>query len=300
MIVGPGDDAGVYLLDGDTAIVETVDVIAPVVDDPFTFGAISATNSLSDIYAMGGSPLTALAILGFPSCIYEPSLIKEIIAGASLKLKEAGVSLIGGHSIEDQELKLGLSITGLIKKDKILYLKGARPEDILILTKPLGIGILTTALKGGRLHQDELKEAIEWMLTLNDLSSKTAVESGAHAATDISGFGLLGHAYNMVKDSEIDFFISSDSIPVLPRVTEMIDAGMVPEGAYNNLRFLEGKVLFPDGFPEETLLTLSDPQTSGGLLIALPQDSIKTFERNKVSFFIIGKAGKGDGKIRIS
>ncbi|MBI5198937.1 MAG: selenide, water dikinase SelD [Nitrospirae bacterium] len=300
VIVGPGDDAGVYLLDDDTAVVETVDVITPVVDDPFTFGAISATNSLSDVYAMGGRPLTAMAILGFPSCDYGPEIIKEILHGAVNKLREAGVVLMGGHSIEDQELKFGLSVTGVIKKERILRIQGAIPGDILILTKPLGIGILTTALKGRKLEEDELKKVIELMLTLNDRASKSALNAKAHAMTDITGFGLLGHSYNMVRDSEIDFNLSFDSIPILPRVREMIDSGMVPEGAYNNLKFLKEKVSFPDRFSEENKLILFDPQTSGGLLIAIPQESLRIFEKESISFSVIGKVEKGKGRIRVS
>lgn len=300
MIVGPGDDAGVYSLDDDTALVETVDVITPVVDDPFTFGAISATNSLSDIYAMGGRPLTAMAILGFPSCDYGPEVIKEILNGAVNKLREAGVSLMGGHSIEDQELKFGLSVTGVIKKERILRIQGAIPGDILILTKPLGIGILTTALKGRKLEDNELKKVIELMLTLNDRASKSALDANTHAMTDITGFGLLGHAYNMVKDSDIDFHLSFDSIPILPRVMDMVDSGMVPEGAYNNLKFLKEKVSFPDRFSEENQLILFDPQTSGGLLIAMPQESWRIFEKESISSSVIGKVEKGKGRIRVS
>ena len=300
MIVGPGDDAGVYSLDDDTALVETVDVITPVVDDPFTFGAISATNSLSDIYAMGGRPLTAMAILGFPSCDYGPEVIKEILNGAVNKLREAGVSLMGGHSIEDQELKFGLSVTGVIKKERILRIQGAIPGDILILTKPLGIGILTTALKGRKLEDNELKKVIELMLTLNDRASKSALDANTHAMTDITGFGLLGHAYNIVKDSDIDFHLSFDSIPILPRVMDMVDSGMVPEGAYNNLKFLKEKVSFPDRFSEENQLILFDPQTSGGLLIAMPQESLRIFEKESISSSVIGKVEKGKGRIRVS
>jgi selenide,water dikinase len=300
VIVGPGDDAGVYSLNANTTLVETVDVITPVVDDPFTFGAISATNSLSDIYAMGGSPITALAILGFPSCDYDPEVIKEILHGAVSKLREAGVSLMGGHSIEDQELKFGLSVTGVIKKDRILRIQGAMPGDILVLTKPIGIGILTTALKGGRLREDEIKDVITLMLTLNDRASKAAINANAHAVTDITGFGLLGHAYNMVKNPKIDFYFSFNSIPILPRVTEMVDKGMVPEGAYNNLKSLKGNVLFPDRFSEENQLILSDPQTSGGLLMAIPEESLGIFEEGSIPFYVIGKVEKGKGKIRIS
>ena len=299
VIVGPGDDAGVYLLYADTALVETVDVITPVVDDPFTFGAISVTNSLSDIYAMGGTPLTAMAILGFPSCDYGPEVIKEILHGAVKKLGEAEVVLIGGHSIEDQELKFGLSVTGVIKKDRILRTQGAVPGDILIITKPLGIGILTTALKGRKISEDELKEVIELMLTLNDRASKSALDANAHAMTDITGFGLLGHAYNMVKDSAVDFNLSFDSIPILPRVMDMIDSGIAPEGAYNNLKFLKEKVSFPERFSEENQLVLTDPQTSGGLLISIPEESLIIFEKGSIPFYVIGKVEKGKGRIKV-
>lgn len=277
-----------------------MDVITPVVDDPFTFGAISAANSLSDIYAMGGTPLTALAIMGFPSCDYGPEIVKEILRGAVAKLREAGVSLIGGHSIEDQELKFGLSVTGIINRDRILRSQGAKSGDILILTKPIGIGIITTALKGRRLKEDEGKDAVELMLALNERASKAAIEASTHAATDITGFGLLGHAYNMVKNSAIDFNFSFKSIPVLPRVNDMIDKGMVPEGAYNNLKFLKDKVFFPDRFPEEKQLILADPQTSGGLLIAMPQESLKIFAKESLPFYVVGRVEKGKGKIRVS
>jgi len=275
-------------------------VITPVLDDPFTFGAISATNSLSDIYAMGGSPITSLAIIGYPSCDFGPGVIKEILRGAVNKLKEAGVSLIGGHSIDDQELKFGLAVTGIIKRDNILRIRGALPGDILVLTKPIGTGILTTALKGGRLREDEIKDAIELMLTLNEKASKTALKANAHGVTDITGFGLLGHAYNMVRDSAIDFELSFGSIPILPRVMEMVDKGMVPQGAYNNLKFLKEKVIFSDRFPEESQLILSDPQTSGGLLISIPRESLKIFEKESLPFYVIGDVEKGKGNIRVS
>lgn len=296
VIVGSGDDAGVYLIN-DTAIVETVDVITPVVNDPFTFGAISANNSLSDVYAMGGRPVSALAIAGFSSCDYEPVVFKEILRGAVHSLKRAGAILIGGHSFEDAELKFGLSVTGVVNKDKILRVSGAEEGDIIIITKPIGIGILTTSLKGGKLTDDDMKPAIGWMLILNDTSSELALKAGATACTDITGFGLLGHAYNMVKGSGIDFEIEKDSVPVLEHVHEMINAGMVPEGAYNNLRFLDGKVEFSSHIAEEDRLLLADPQTSGGLLITLKEEMIKIFEESGISFSVIGRVVKGSGKI---
>ncbi|MCL4536308.1 MAG: selenide, water dikinase SelD [Nitrospirae bacterium] len=296
VIVGPGDDAGVCLIDN-TAIVETVDVITPVVNDPFTFGAISANNSLSDVYAMGGRPVSALAIAGFSSCDYEPVVFKEILRGAVHSLDRAGAVLIGGHSFEDAELKFGLSVTGIVNKDKILRVSGAEDGDVIIITKPIGIGILTTSLKGGKLTDDDMKPAIGWMLTLNDTASEMALRAGATACTDITGFGLLGHAYNMVKGSGINFEIKKDSVPVLENVREMINSGMVPEGAYNNLRFLDGKVEFSPHITEEDRLLLADPQTSGGLLITLKEENIKVFKESGIYFSVIGRVVKGSGKI---
>jgi selenide,water dikinase len=298
VIVGPGDDAGVCLL-GDTAIVETVDVITPVVNDPFTFGAVSAVNSLSDVYAMGGRPVSALAIAGFASCDYEPIVLKEILGGAVSSLNRAGAVLIGGHCFEDPELKFGLSVTGIVQKDRILRISGAAEGDIIIITKPLGIGILSTALKGGKITDDEMKPAIDSMLTLNDKASELALKAGATACTDVTGFGLLGHAYNMVRDSHVDFVIKNDDIPVLDNVLQMINAGMVPEGAYNNLRFLGGKVGFSSSISEERKLLLSDPQTSGGLLITVKEENIKTFKDSSLFFSVIGRVVKGSGRILI-
>ena len=255
---------------------------------------------MSDVYAMGGWPLTALAVAGFPSCDYEPIVLKEIIRGAVAALKRAGAVLIGGHSFEDNEIKFGLSVTGIVDKDNILRVGGAVAGDVLILTKPLGIGILTTALKGGKLSDADISHAVKWMLTLNEAAAVVAVGAGATACTDVTGFGLLGHALNMVIGTDLDFVIYNDRVPVLERVNEMIDAGMVPEGAYHNLRYLDGKVQFPAGFSEEHKLLLSDPQTSGGLLIAVKSDGVSVFEKSSVFFTVIGKVEKGSGKVNVA
>jgi selenide,water dikinase len=297
VIVGPGDDAGIYLLSDNQAIAETVDIITPVVDNPFLFGSISAANSLSDIYAMGGKPLTALALVGFPSCDFEIRIVKEILSGALDTLDKAGVVLMGGHSFDDPEPKFGLSVTGTVERERILRQKGAVPGDLLILTKPLGNGILTTALKGGKLTENDMREAIEWMMKLNGNAARRAVQSGATAATDVTGFGLLGHAYTMVKGTYVDFILHWKHIPILPHTLGMLDAGMVPLGAYNNLKFLEGKVELSGRLTEEKQLVLSDPQTSGGLLITLPEDRLAEFQDDKEPFHIIGRAEKGTGKI---
>lgn len=279
------------------AIVETVDIITPVVNDPFAFGSISTVNSLSDIYAMGGKPLTALALIGFSSCDFGPEVVREILKGSINILTKAGVVLMGGHSFEDPEIKFGLSVTGTVARERILHQKGAKPGDVIILTKPIGIGVLTTSLKGGKLSDNDLQEAAEWMLRLNDKAAQAAIEANATSATDVTGFGLLGHAYNMVRDSMIDFVISYKEVPVLSRVQEMISEGMVPEGAYNNLKFLEGKIEISGNLTEEDRLLLSDPQTSGGLLITMPEDNVETFRKSSEPFSIIGKVKKGTGKI---
>lgn len=302
MIIGPGDDAGVCLF-GNDSMVLTVDVITPLVDDPYTFGAISAANSISDIYAMGGTPVTALAVLGFPSCDFGHDVIKRLIDGAVSKLREAGATLIGGHSIEDVEFKFGLAVIGRVDRNRVLKTGGAKAGDILILTKPLGTGILTSAFKKGALKEKYLKDAISLMLTLNGRASSAAIMAEAHAVTDITGFGLLGHGLNMTKSSKIDFVISFKKVPVLNRVKEFAASGIAPKGAHNNLNFFSNRVVFPEGFPKENKLILSDPQTSGGLLIAVPKKGLNIFrqsaKRQKLSYWEIGEVVKGKGRIVI-
>jgi len=247
---------------------------------------------------MGGSPITALAIIGFSSCDYEPPVIKEILRGALSVLKEAGVSLMGGHSIEDRELKFGLSVTGIISKKNILRARGARAGDRLIITKPIGTGILCTALKAGKLSDKDISKAIDSMLTLNKRASEVALRAGAVAATDVTGFGLLGHASNMVRDTNIDIEIDIGNVPVFEGVRDFIGSGIIPEGAYNNLRFIEEKVDFGSATEDERIL-LSDPQTSGGLLIAIPKEGLGVFEKEGIWFKEIGRVVEGRGRIRL-
>lgn len=297
-MVGLGDDAGVYLLNG-VALVETVDIITPLVNDPFTFGAISACNSLSDVYAMGGKPVAALAIVGYPPCDYEPQVLKEIINGTLKILDLAGAFLIGGHTFEDTELKFGLSVTGIVDKQNILQASGAKEGDLIILTKPLGVGIVTTALKGGKIQDTGLREAIDWMLTLNDLASNAAIAAKATSCSDVTGFGLLGHSINMLKKTSVDFIINMQNIPVFKDVFRLIDEGMVPEGAYRNFRFFEQHIDFAPYIAEQEKLLLFDPQTSGGLLITLHEENLSVFQKFGVFFAIIGNVVKGTGKITV-
>ncbi len=299
IIVPPGDDGGVFLLRDGLAIVETVDVITPLVNDPFVFGQISSANSLSDVYAMGGVPVTALAISGFSYCDYEIEVFQLILEGAIDIMQRAGARLLGGHSFEDRELKFGLSVTGILHNERVLRKGGAKEGDLLVLTKPIGTGVLTTALKGGKLSDTDLEEAVKWMTTLNDRASATALKAKAHACTDVTGFGLLGHAHNMVRDTKVEFVIYKDRVPVLDGVRELVELGMVPEGAYNNLNFLKEKIEASARISEEDILILSDPQTSGGLLIALKEEGIELFEDASIPYWIIGEVRQGAAMIRV-
>jgi selenide,water dikinase len=284
-------------------MVETVDIITPIVDDPYTFGAICAANSVSDVFAMGGKPLTALAILGFATCDFEPVVIRRLLKGALDKLQESGACLIGGHSIEDNEFKFGFAVSGVVEKNSLLKAGGAKAGDILVLTKKLGTGIITSAVKKGKVRQTYLKEAVDSMLALNKAVSKAAVSAGAHAATDVTGFGLLGHGLNMAKRSKADLIINHKEVPLMRKVKELAAAGAVPKGAKNNLDFCTGSTTFSEQVSTGDRLALSDPQTSGGLLVALPQKGMKTFEklmqRAAVPFRVIGEVVKGPGRVTV-
>jgi selenide,water dikinase len=300
VVVGPGDDAGVFR-HKDTFLVETVDVITPIVDDPYTFGAICAANSVSDVYAMGGTPLTALAILGFTSCDFGTPVIKKLLDGAADKLEEAGACLIGGHSIEDNEFKFGLSVTGVVEKDNILKASGASAGEILVITKSLGTGILTSAAKKGKIKRSALNAVIDSMLMLNKAASKAAVAAGSKGATDVTGFGLLGHALNIARRSKADLVLYSEKVPLMDNVKELSAAGAVPKGAKNNLDFCIKGTTFAKSVTKGSRLALSDPQTSGGLLISLPPNGLKNFGRvmkkENLPYWIIGEVRKGKGSI---
>ncbi|MDX9715617.1 MAG: selenide, water dikinase SelD [Dissulfurispiraceae bacterium] len=298
ILVGLGDDAGVYQL-GNTTLIETVDVITPVVNDPYTFGAISANNSLSDVYAMGGRPVSALAVAGFPLCEYSTDVLVEIMRGAVSSITRAGAFLTGGHSFDDSEIKFGLSVTGIAQDNKVLTVKGAQQGDLLVLTKPLGIGILTTALKTGKIDDEAVYEAVEWMLTLNDKASAAASSSGASACTDITGFGLLGHAFNMVKGSGVDFKIDFKAVPFMEGVRDFVMKGIAPGGAFANLNFFEPSTDFDSNITYEDKLMLADPQTSGGLLVAVAEEGIGLFENSPLFHRVIGRVVKGSGRIII-
>lgn len=275
MIVGLklADDAGVYKLRDDLAIVQTIDFITAIVDDPFTFGMIAAANSLSDIYAMGGKPITAMNIVCFPSETLDMSILTRILEGALAKLNEAKVILIGGHSVKDEELKYGLSVTGVIHPQKVITRSGAKIGDKLILTKPLGTGILTTALKAGLLGDETKAKLIEQMATLNMKAAEIMVSLGAHACTDITGFGLIGHACEIAKNSGVSIELYYDRVPYISEVLGFDEMGLSPEGMYANREFRAAMTEGADRVPEGLLDILYDPQTSGGLLISVSPET---------------------------
>jgi len=264
-----GDDAGVYRLNDDLAIIQTVDYITPIVDDPYTFGQVAAANALSDVYAMGGRPITALNVVCFPVSSQDISVLQDILRGGLDKLREAGVALLGGHSVEDEELKFGLAVTGVVHPAAIVARDTPQPGDRLILTKAIGTGIVTTALKGGMAELADLEPVYLSMTTLNKRASELMVEAGCHACTDVTGFGLLGHACGMVEDSALGIEVSLSSIPLFTGAREYAEMGLVPAGARRNRDFRRHQVEAACELSDEMWDILFDPQTSGGLLIAV-------------------------------
>lgn len=263
------DDAGVYRLNDDLAVVQTVDFIAPVVDDPHSFGMIAAANALSDVYAMGGKPVTAMNVVCFPSDKMDISILTQILNGALAKLTEADVTLVGGHSINNVELKYGLSVTGIINPQKIITNSGAKVGDKLILTKPLGIGIISTAIKAGLVDNNTENRLIKQMAQLNREAADIMVSLGVNACTDITGFGLIGHACNIAENSGISIELFTDKIPLIDEVLQFARMGLIPRGAYSNQEYYAGRVE-KNNTNEELMNVFYDPQTSGGLLIAVP------------------------------
>jgi selenide,water dikinase len=264
------DDAGVYQIDDEMALVQTVDFITPIVDDPYTYGRIAAVNALSDIYAMGGKPLTALNIVGFPRRSLDLSILTDILRGGLEVVHEAGAVLLGGHTVDDSELKYGLSVTGTVHPQKVVKNSEARVGDVLILTKALGTGIISTANKAGMAEAGVLQKAVDSMTRLNDQASEAMLAAGAHACTDITGFGLLGHASEMARGCGLSFRFFFPRIPILPGTGEYAAQGMVPGGAYCNQDHFGREISISETVPESERIILFDPQTSGGLLIALP------------------------------
>ena len=263
------DDAGVYQLSPELALVQTVDFFTPIVDDPYTFGQIAAANSLSDVYAMGGRPISALSIVGFPHTGRDVEILEAILQGGLAKMQEAGCTVIGGHSIGDEEIKFGYAVTGVINPQRVWKNVGARPGDRLILTKRLGTGVIATALKQDSAAKDAVDAAILSMCTLNRAGMELALPWEVHAATDVTGFGLLGHAREMAVGSKVSFAIDSGKIEFLPEARELAQKDFLPGGLKRNQEFIGGCVEFAPGVPEDIRNLLFDPQTSGGLLLSV-------------------------------
>ncbi|HEU5479250.1 MAG TPA: selenide, water dikinase SelD [Candidatus Tumulicola sp.] len=276
---GTSDDAGVYLVSDGVALVQTVDFFTPIVDDPFDFGRIAATNALSDVYAMGGTPLTALNIVGFPEDL-DGAILSQILDGGAAVAAEAGVAVLGGHTIKDAEPKYGMAVTGIVDPARIVTNAAARPGDALVLTKPLGTGILTTALRRGAIAAEELGEAIRWMTARNDVAARTMLAHGVRAATDVTGFGLLGHAGGMASASGVAIAVDAAAVPLMPRVLELIAGGVVPGGTLHNARTHAEFTTFAPRVGDALRIALSDAQTSGGLLIAVAPERADALSRD--------------------
>jgi len=274
VIVGleKADDAGVYKISDNLAIIQTVDFFTPIVDDPYEFGQIAAANALSDVYAMGGVPKTAMNLVAFPLKDMDMSVLRQIIRGGLDKMREAGVVLVGGHSVEDKELKYGLSVTGFVHPHRILTKKNLKAGDRLILTKLLGTGIINTAIKGGLASKEITDTVTRLMATLNKDAAEIMEHYPVHACTDITGFGFLGHLAEMVVDSGTGIHIQTDRVPILPQTLNYAGMGLVPAGAYKNREFFERHVDFAPRLDALLQDILFDPQTSGGLLICVEGD----------------------------
>jgi selenide,water dikinase len=273
------DDAGVYRLSDDLAIIQTVDFFTPIVDDPYSFGQIAAANAMSDIYAMGGAPLTAMNIICFPVNTMDMSVLQETLKGGLDKIKEAGALLVGGHSVEDDEFKYGLSVTGTVHPEHVLTNRGARPGDILILTKPIGTGIINTAIKANLADKRLINEVTEIMSFLNSASKDESLRFDISACTDVTGFGLLGHACEMIENQDIGLKIDIQKIPLIEKAMHFANMGIVPAGTHRNRDFRLGYLKGYETTNPAFMDVLFDPQTSGGLLIAVKREEGETLKK---------------------
>ncbi len=265
-----------YALDDTTAMVQTVDVLTPIADDPYTFGEIAAANSMSDVYAMGGKPISALNIVGFPPEL-DTSILAEIVKGGMSKVREAGAVVLGGHTIKDEELKYGLAVTGTIRRDRIVRNDQARPGDRLVLTKPLGTGVISTALKAGVASEEAVSKINNSMRELNDKAARAMVEFEANACTDVTGFGLLGHGFQMAQASKVGVRFYVNEVPIFEEAFEYARQGLFPGGSRANYDYVKPYLDAEASISEETRMLLADAQTSGGLLISLPQEKTESF-----------------------
>ena len=303
MGIETADDAGVYKLTDEIALVQTIDFFTPMVDDPFHFGQIAAANALSDIYAMGGKPLTAMNLMGFPVNVLDISVLKTIIRGGLDKIQESGAILVGGHSVDDQELKYGLSVTGVVRPDSIWSNSGAKAGDKIILTKPIGLGVVNTAIKAEMASEEEIKNAVRIMSRLNRISSEVMAQiGGVHACTDVTGFGLIGHLYNICRFSHVNVRLFAERIPLIDKAEEYSKMGLLPAGAYANRKFYQSNVESKSDLSDFFSDLLYDPQTSGGLLVCVDAEKsdilLNTlFEKGETWCAIVGEVSGPGGKI---
>lgn len=272
------DDAAVYRLNGETALVQTVDFFTPMVDDPYLFGQIAATNALNDIYAMGGRPLLALNIVCYPTC-EDLKVLGQILQGGLDKVNEAGAYLLGGHSVDDMEPKYGLAVTGLVHPERVFTNSGAKPGDRIYLTKPIGNGIVATAIKADMASSQAYQEAVRWMTTLNRESCEIAAQVGVNAATDVTGFGLLGHLSEMAQASGVTVQLHCERVPLISGAWEGASMGLIPAGSYNNRGYLEDKIAVAQGIDPIWLDLLYTPETAGGLLLAVHPGKAEALEQ---------------------
>ena len=299
------EDAGVYKLNDGLAIVQTTDFFTPIVDDPYDFGRIAVANSLSDVYAMGGRPITALNIVCFPKDSLDFSILRKVLEGGLAMMHEAGVILLGGHTVDDPELKYGLAVTGVIHPDKVVHNNTAQPGDVLILTKNIGTGIISTAIKGGVASKSAIAAVTKSMTTLNKVASEAMLEVGVNAAKDVTGFGLLGHACEMIADTEVGFEIEAAAVPIFPAALEYYNNGIAPGGLDRNRDYRKKLVDFSPTVPPHLQAILYDPQTSGGLLIAVSKAKAtqllkKLHDQGIKEAAVIGKVmGEHKGRIRV-
>ncbi len=296
------DDAAVYKINDDQAVVITIDFFTPVVDDPFVYGQIGAANSLSDVYAMGTDPKLAMNLIGFPNCL-KPEVMAEILKGGHDKIVEAGALLVGGHTVQDDEPKYGLCAIGFMKPEDVMKNSEAKPGDVLVITKAIGVGIINAGIKGGIVEKEVYDEAVHNMRTLNKYAKDAMMKVGANACTDVTGFGLLGHALEMAEGSEATLVLYSDKIPMMQGAIDLAMLGLVPEGTYANERFIGDKVRFADNVKREHMDIMFDPQTSGGLLISLPEEKVdellKELEGLDTKYAVIGKVTEKQDKYLI-
>lgn len=286
------DDAAVYKINDELALIETLDFFTPIVDDPYTFGKIAAANSLSDVYAMGGEPTMAMNIVCFPNCL-PPKILTEILKGGLEKMKEADCLLIGGHTVQDDEPKYGLSVSGFVHPKKIWKNCSSKVGDVLIITKPIGLGIINTAIKGGLANEVEIADAVKTMETLNKYAKRAVENNTINSCTDVTGFGLMGHCYEMAHGSNTTFILDSQNIPILKGAVDYANIGLIPKGCYDNKKFVKDNYKLLNEIDEAIINTMFNPETSGGLLLSVPKaesaEILSKLKNTPTEFAIIGE-----------